>query len=233
MQTQNQRLLQQITERDDYTTHLVAESVKAKQLQASLQAEKQVLISRMQHVHGAADLHKQRASRLEDQARSYLDQMGKVMDESRKHSSSLEGLKAKAFETEKDLLSTKAALEAAHKGIEDRGHKLAGAQAELDKERFEKRRVQEELEVLSSKLTRLRSHQEGSPPIERLQDDIKHYKAMIKCSVCHDRSKEVVITKCYHLFCGPCIQRNLEIRHRKCPGCGVPFGQSDVRNVYI
>ena len=160
--------------------------------------------------------------------------------------------------------------------------------------RFEKRRVQEELEVLSSKLTRLRSHQEGSPPIERLQDDIKHYKAMIKCSVCHDRSKEVsiylyaplvseicsymwlslhtnmchssdltlifkcfphcyalitwmhslfiwscqwllqvVITKCYHLFCGPCIQRNLEIRHRKCPGCGVPFGQSDVRNVYI
>lgn len=69
------------------------------------------------------------------QARSYLDQMGKVMDESRKHSSSLEGLKAKAFETEKDLLSTKAALEAAHKGIEDRGHKLAGAQAELDKER--------------------------------------------------------------------------------------------------
>lgn len=57
--------------------------------------------------------------------------------------------------------------------------------------RFEKRRVQEELEVLSSKLTRLRSHQEGSPPIERLQDDIKHYKAMIKCSVCHDRSKEV------------------------------------------
>lgn len=44
---------------------------------------------------------------------------------------------------------------------------------------------------------------------------------------------QVVITKCYHLFCGPCIQRNLEIRHRKCPACGVPFGQSDVRNVYI
>ncbi len=44
---------------------------------------------------------------------------------------------------------------------------------------------------------------------------------------------QVVITKCYHLFCGPCIQRNLDLRHRKCPGCGVPFGQNDVRNVYI
>jgi E3 ubiquitin-protein ligase BRE1 len=45
--------------------------------------------------------------------------------------------------------------------------------------------------------------------------------------------EQVVITKCYHLFCSPCIQRNLELRHRKCPGCGIPFGQSDVRTVYI
>lgn len=44
---------------------------------------------------------------------------------------------------------------------------------------------------------------------------------------------QVVITKCYHLFCYPCIQRNLEIRHRKCPGCGTPFGQNDVREVKI
>lgn len=44
---------------------------------------------------------------------------------------------------------------------------------------------------------------------------------------------QVVIVKCYHLFCNACIQRNLEIRHRKCPGCGTAFGQSDVRFVKI
>lgn len=46
---------------------LVAESLKAKQLQTSLQAEKQVLASRMQHANATGDAHKQRVSRLEEQ----------------------------------------------------------------------------------------------------------------------------------------------------------------------
>ncbi|KAG0581595.1 hypothetical protein KC19_4G263900 [Ceratodon purpureus] len=233
MQTQNLRLLHQITERDDYNTQLVAESLKAKQLQASLRAEKHVLVSRVQHANATAENHNQRVSQLEDKVRSYIEQIGKVMDDGRQHSSSLDTLRRKTAETEKELLSTKTALEVANRRIEDRGHKLAEAQQQLDKERFEKRRVEDELEALNSKLTRLRSHHEGGPAVERLQEEIKEYKAILKCSVCHDRPKEVVITKCFHLFCGPCIQRNLEIRHRKCPGCGIPFGQSDVRNVYI
>jgi len=57
--------------------------------------------------------------------------------------------------------------------------------------RFEKRRVQDELEALHSKLSRLQSHHEGAPGIERLQEEIKEYKAILKCSVCHDRPKEV------------------------------------------
>lgn len=50
-----------------YDLQLVAESLKAKQLQASLLAEKQVLASRVQHANATADHHKQRVSRLEDQ----------------------------------------------------------------------------------------------------------------------------------------------------------------------
>ena len=50
-----------------YNLQLVAESLKAKQMQASLLAEKQVLASRVQHANATADHHKQRVSRLEDQ----------------------------------------------------------------------------------------------------------------------------------------------------------------------
>lgn len=57
--------------------------------------------------------------------------------------------------------------------------------------RYEKRRVQEELEALNSKVTRLSSHHEGGPIVDRLQEEIKEYKRILKCSVCHERSKEV------------------------------------------
>lgn len=69
------------------------------------------------------------------QVRSHADLMGKLTDESRQNSSALESLKRKAVETEKELSSNKAALEAAYKAIEDRGRKTAEAQSELEKER--------------------------------------------------------------------------------------------------
>jgi E3 ubiquitin-protein ligase BRE1 len=127
------------------------------------------------------------------QARSLIEQLGKAMDESRQYASALEMTKRKTVETEKELLSMKSALDAAHKGLDDRNHRLADAQADLEKERFEKRRVQEELEVLNSKVTRLHSHRDGGLMVERLQGEIKEYKAILKCSVCHDRPKEVIM----------------------------------------
>lgn len=46
-------------------------------------------------------------------------------------------------------------------------------------------------------------------------------------------SVQVVITKCYHLFCSPCVQKIIGSRHRKCPSCAASFGSNDVKPVYI
>ncbi|XP_073395926.1 E3 ubiquitin-protein ligase BRE1-like 2 [Physcomitrium patens] len=231
--SQNKRLLQEIIERDEYNAQLMSESLKAKQLQASLQAEKQVLNARMQHANATADLHKQRIARLEEQARMLIHELAKATDESRQQSSAMESAKRKAVEMEKELSSANSALAAANQVLEERGQKLLNVKLQLEKERFEKRRVQEELDVLNVKSARLNSLHDGGPMVELLQEELNDYKAILQCSVCHDRNFQAVITKCYHLFCSPCIQRSLDSRHRKCPGCGVPFGQNDVRTVYI
>ena len=65
-----------------------------------------------------------------------------------------------------------------------------------------------------------------------LEIEIRQLKRRLKCSVCNENDKEVVIGKCYHLFCHQCVDNNLKARHRKCPGCGVKFDQSDVHTVY-
>ncbi len=59
------------------------------------------------------------------------------MDESRQYASALEMTKRKTVETEKELLSMKSALDVAHKGLDDRNHRLADAQADLEKERLD------------------------------------------------------------------------------------------------
>ena len=56
---------------------------------------------------------------------------------------------------------------------------------------------------------------------------------MLRCFVCRDRFKSVVITKCYHMFCSECMEANLKTRNRKCPACGEKFGQDDVKTVYF
>jgi len=232
MQTQNQRLLQQVTERDEYNIKLVSESVKAKQLQNSLLLEKQAVAKQLQHTNVSVEFSKQKISRLEEQLRIYLDQVGKATDESRHYALALESTKRNLLEFEREVQSLKSAAEAARNELEQSRLKLSEMQVELEKERYGKKRIEEDLMVANSKLARINAHNDATT-IEKLNEEIKEYKAILKCSVCHDRPKEVVITKCYHLFCGPCIQRNLEIRHRKCPGCGTAFGQNDVRTVYI
>lgn len=56
---------------------------------------------------------------------------------------------------------------------------------------------------------------------------------MLRCSICRDRFKNVVITRCFHTFCKECIDESLRNRSRKCPACGDKFDQSDVKNIYF
>ncbi len=48
-----------------------------------------------------------------------------------------------------------------------------------------------------------------------------------------EHPKDCVIAKCFHVFCRPCVQRNLDVRSRKCPACGKGFGADDVRDLYL
>ncbi len=37
---------------------------------------------------------------------------------------------------------------------------------------------------------------------------------MIKCSVCQDKKKNRVITKCFHMFCDGCLEKSIKVRER-------------------
>ena len=84
-------------------------------------------------------------------------------------------------------------------------------------------------QALAARLERMRTRGSEAEAAEELEA----LRALLRCNVCHERQKDVVITKCWHLFCSHCIRRNVETRNRKCPGCGCPFGQQDVKQFFF
>jgi E3 ubiquitin-protein ligase BRE1 len=57
--------------------------------------------------------------------------------------------------------------------------------------RFERKRIEEELTILNMRASRANANNDNRHLVEKLQDEIDEYKAILKCSVCHNRSKEV------------------------------------------
>ncbi|CAO2834313.1 unnamed protein product [Amaranthus hypochondriacus] len=232
MQTQNHHLLQQISERDDYNIKLVSESVKTKQSVNTLLSEKQALVKQYELVNASLESLRGRISSSEEQMKSIMCEALNHCQEDRHLIASLERAKWELLDVEKELKWAKSALASSEKEYEHIQRKTAEVQKELDMESLETKKLEEELREWNEKVAQMTA-ETGEAAIQKLHEEIKECKSILKCGVCFDRPKEVVIVKCYHLFCNACIQRNLEIRHRKCPACGTPFGQSDVRFVKI
>lgn len=57
--------------------------------------------------------------------------------------------------------------------------------------RYDKKRVEEGLEVMTRKAAYLRAQINGSTVLEKLRQEVKEYRGILKCSICLNRQKEV------------------------------------------
>ncbi|XP_045796984.1 E3 ubiquitin-protein ligase BRE1-like 1 isoform X4 [Trifolium pratense] len=233
MQTQNQHLLHQITERDDYNIKLVLEGVRARQKTDSLIMEKQLMEQEIQQSNVSLNLYDTKAARIEDQLRFCSDQIQKLKDNKHQSSVGLENAQRRLSDIKPSSQQVRDTVVEVQSKITSSRVTCMELEVELDKERFDKKKVEEDLEVAKRNLSRLKAQDEDSSVTDKLQQELGEYREIVKCSICRDKTKEVVITKCYHLFCNSCIQKVAGSRQRKCPQCGACFGANDVKPVYL
>ena len=62
--------------------------------------------------------------------------------------------------------------------------------------------------------------------------EVDELRKKVMCEVCNKRQKNKIIAKCYHQFCGQCLDDCLDRRERKCPTCGEKFSHNDLKQVY-
>ncbi|RHY33882.1 hypothetical protein DYB32_003279 [Aphanomyces invadans] len=85
----------------------------------------------------------------------------------------------------------------------------------------------------NEKLRVARAAAGGAGEVSELERyELLEARKKLNCSVCQDAPKEVMISKCCHMFCKECMESNLKARNRKCPTCKKMFGQDDVKGVY-
>lgn len=58
--------------------------------------------------------------------------------------------------------------------------------------RFAKKRAEEDLEIARRTLEHLKEQNEASSVTDKLQQELGEYREIVKCSICQDRTKEVM-----------------------------------------
>lgn len=233
MQTQNQHLLHQIMERDEYNIKLVMEGVKSRQMHDGVCSEMKSMNKKLQEANSLMDLYVLKAARFDEQLRIRSDQVAKLVEDGWQSSVDLGNAQGKLADVERESQLLRQSMNEIQVQAMENRLEVTELLIELERERFNKKRIDEGLETMTMKATTLRNQTDGSILLEKLRQEIREYKGILRCRICHDRQKEVVIAKCYHLFCSQCIQRTIESRHRKCPTCSVSFGPNDVKPIYI
>nr|CAB3468632.1 unnamed protein product [Digitaria exilis] len=231
--TQNQQLLQQIIERDDHNTKLFMEGVKAKQSHDALHTEVCSLQRNLQHSNTLMELYKQKIFRLEDQLRVWSERARRLSEDGMQQSISLVNSQKKLASMRVEAPKLRQSMDELQAKVGSNRLEVAKLLIELERERFSKKRIEDDLDIMSSKANSLRDKADNSAILQKLRHEVKEYRGILKCGICHDRQKEVVIAKCYHLFCNQCIQKSLGSRQKRCPSCGLSFGVNDVKPIYI
>ncbi|KAJ9512050.1 hypothetical protein QJQ45_004599 [Haematococcus lacustris] len=257
MQTQTTRVLAQLANKEEALSSAHAEKLKmAQQLSrleeslASGKAEVDRLAAANKAAAAAQDLLGAELQRLAgDLAMEYAcvprlhdafpagSSCSQAKEQARGHNARCGVLEAEVRVKEEEAASLQAQLQAAQQQLAALREQLAEVEERGVKDRSKRQRVEEDNKALTARVDKLRktasSGPGGSAGGRETAAEVEAMRKLLNCNVCHERQKNVIITKCCHVFCDKCIKRNLDSRNRKCPGCGTAFGQADVKQFFF
>ncbi|XP_075240569.1 E3 ubiquitin-protein ligase BRE1B-like isoform X2 [Convolutriloba macropyga] len=228
LQEQNKRLIDQLKEKDNANFKLMAERIKANQIQRLLQEEKEVL-GEQQQVTSQVQV----VRRLEDKELHLMNSYHAIEKEAHLRTQMSETLKKKATEGAQTVFEQNLQIEKISSCYEDAKKALAEKVEEQQEVELAIKRKEDEIDRLRRKLERQKRNNVIAQADEVLREEIRMYKSQLTCPCCNVKQIDTVLTKCYHVFCNACIKRRYDTRQRKCPKCSHAFGANDFHRIYI
>ncbi|ELR16638.1 zinc finger, C3HC4 type (RING finger) domain containing protein [Acanthamoeba castellanii str. Neff] len=227
---QNTRLLHELSDKDETTTKLMSDRIKSEQLQNQLREETKQLQFQIKLAGERYEQQKELLKREETKAKMIEEQMIKANEQISSFTNLIEAHKRAARDAAQQLVEFKAKLDQATAALAEYKKKLDEQSSALERGEDKISRLMEERNTLKRKVERLSAR--GSVDT-LLEEEVSTLRKMLRCPVCNDNMKDTVITRCFHVFCNPCVKSRLQLRNRKCPGCAKPFGENDVHSIYL
>ncbi|XP_033113496.1 E3 ubiquitin-protein ligase BRE1A-like isoform X2 [Anneissia japonica] len=233
MQEQNTRLLQQLREKDDANFKLMSERIKSNQIHKLLREEKDVLADQVNTLQSQVDAQNQVVRKLEEKERILQTTLGSIEKELTLRQNASELNRKKAMENSQSTADLKLQYEKLSKQVIDLQKLVKENSSAVEQENHKFRRSQEEIVSLKRKVERYKRIELTSSADEVLMEEIRTYKDLLTCPCCKKGRKNVILSKCYHVFCFDCIKTRYETRQRKCPKCNAGFGANDYHRIWL
>lgn len=244
VEADNKRLVKQLAEKEAMLSRVMAERLRGRQLLTTIKEENRAL------THGReldANKIKQLMTAIvvsKKIAHEGNAALAKSQEEVRMLSSTLEKRRRIADEATKNLRSVTAERDEIKRERDTFQSRAEVAIAQGKDDAFNIRRARErcrgyEDAKMHADVTIRRLRNELNQSRIRGEDDfikdgiIQEMRKRLHCSVVTSEEKAVVLLRCGHLFSRKCTDDLIATRNRKCPICGKPFGNDDVRSVFF
>ncbi|KAH3763809.1 E3 ubiquitin-protein ligase BRE1A [Pelomyxa schiedti] len=227
LQEQNTRLMAQIGEKEDWGAQMLQERIKLEQTQNFAQEEKVTIAKKLEAME-------QRMKTLSDQLAAKEEYIKAVEEK-------LANAIKETIEIQKTNTKTQACAIHSQKQLQVQYDNLQQAYTTCKKQQAEAEQsviqFKETIAELEEECDTLQKNLEKKPVVSEkfrdLEQELAQCKAKTRCTLCNDREKNVVISRCFHVFCSECIESSLHARSRRCPSCQTSYGKGDVHKIWL
>ncbi|KAK0421307.1 hypothetical protein QR680_015170 [Steinernema hermaphroditum] len=233
MQEQNQKLVEQLKERDDANLKLMSEQLRGTQSVKKLKEECDLLNDQTINLRQELDAQRLLRDKVEEREKLLITQKKELENQIALHYQAMEGSKRKTSELAQQCADRQLQLEKVNSQLAEAQSVITKKTAAIETDSFKIRRLEEERIALKRKIEQRRKMEKADNIEDVLMEEIREMKDMLKCPSCKVKTKDAILTKCFHVFCMDCLKTRYETRRRKCPKCNAAFGANDFRRVYI
>eukprot|EP01080_Neovahlkampfia_damariscottae_P001412 gene1412-12032_t len=222
IQNKNANLNKQLSEKDDKNAKLIHEKLLNSQAIQLKETEISTLKSQIDTLNKLISQLEENVTHLKSQLQIKDEQYFKITEENRLTQTVLEKKNRIANESLQNLNECKQEMNKLQVALSDYQKRLYELESMLIAEQAKTKKLSLEYDVLLKRLN-----------LGKLDSQEENLRKEMTCGICQTRKKDTIITRCFHTFCGECIQDSIRVRNRKCAVCGLKYGDNDVHEFFL